>query len=109
MAVFIITAAVGAALVLLGISCRRGNIELLQSYHRERVKEEDRIPFGRAVGRGLIVIGCSVALFGVLSAVTLLSDHKIFLYIGDGVLVAGLILGTVLCFSAIKKYNKGIF
>ena len=41
---------VGVVCIVLGISNMRGNISSLHSYHRHRVSEEDRIPFGKQVG-----------------------------------------------------------
>ena len=48
---------VGAVLVGMGIYNIKGNISSLHSYHRSRVKEEDRLPFGRLVGIGNITMG----------------------------------------------------
>ena len=42
---FIIQIIIGIALIIVGIFNTKGNILLLHSYHRKRVKEEDRIPF----------------------------------------------------------------
>ena len=47
---------VGVVFIVLGISNMRGNISTLHSYHRHRVSEEDRIPFGKQVGLGTIII-----------------------------------------------------
>ena len=50
MPAFIVSALVGVVCIVLGISNMKGNISSLHSYHRSRVSEEDRIPFGRMVG-----------------------------------------------------------
>ena len=86
-----------------------GHISMLHSYHRKRVSEEDRLPFGRLVGIGMICIGVSIIINGALSIVTLLNGDKIYLIVGTVIMVLGLILGTALAFYAMKKYNKGIF
>ena len=100
---------VGAVCVVLGISNMRGNISTLHSYHRNRVSEEDRIPFGKKVGLGTIIIGCGIMAYSVLAAITLLTDHQIFISIGNVVMIASVVVGLGIAFWAMKKYNKGVF
>lgn len=100
---------VGVICVVLGISNTKGNISSLHSYHRNRVSEEDRVPFGKQVGLGTIIIGICIIVFSVLSSVTLYTENDIFILIGTAVLTVGIILGLVLNFRAMIKYNKGIF
>ena len=109
MPAFIVTALVGVVCIVLGISNMKGNISSLHSYHRSRVSEEDRIPFGRMVGLGTISIGAAIIVFSGLSAVTLYTDNEMFTLIGTGILIAGIIVGLVISFKAMIKYNKGIF
>ena len=109
MPAFIVTALVGVVCIVLGISNMKGNISSLHSYHRSRVSEEDRIPFGRMVGLGTIIIGAAIIVFSGLSAVTLYTDNEMFTLIGTGILIAGIIVGLVIGFKAMIKYNKGIF
>jgi hypothetical protein len=87
----------------------RGNISSLHSYHRSRVSEEDRIPFGKQVGLGTIIVGIGITVFSVLSSVTLYTENDIFILVGTAVLIIGIILGLVISFRAMIKYNKGIF
>ena len=100
---------VGVVFIVLGISNMRGNISTLHSYHRHRVSEEDRIPFGKQVGLGTIIIGIGIIIFSVLSAVTLYTENNIFTLIGTVVLIVGIIVGLIISFKAMIKYNKGIF
>ena len=109
MAVNIVNFLVGVIFIVLGISNMKGNISSLHSYHRNRVSEEDRIPFGKQVGLGIIIIGIGIIVFGVLSAVTLYTENNIFTLIGTAVLIVGIIVGLVISFKAMIKYNKGIF
>lgn len=109
MPAFIISFFVGVICIILGVSNRKGNISSLHSYHRHRVSEEDRIPFGKKVGLGTIVIGCAIIVYSVLSVVTLLVQNDIFALLGTVVLVIGLVVGLIISFYAMKKYNKGIF
>ena len=100
---------VGVVCVILGISHMRGNISTLHSYHRHRVSEEDRIPFGKQVGLGIIIVGIGITVFSVLSSVTLYTENDIFILAGTAFLITGIILGLVISFRAMIKYNKGIF
>ena len=105
----IVTFLVGVVCIVLGISNMRGNISSLHSYHRSRVSEEDRIPFGKQVGLGTIIVGIAIIVFSVLSSVTLYTENDIFILVGTAVLIIGIILGLVISFRAMIKYNKGIF
>ena len=105
----IVTFLVGVVCIVLGISNMRGNISSLHSYHRSRVSEEDRIPFGKQVGLGTIIVGIGIIVFSVLSSVTLYTGNDIFILVGTAVLIIGIILGLVISFRAMIKYNKGIF
>ena len=105
----IVTFLVGVVCIVLGISNMRGNISSLHSYHRSRVSEEDRIPFGKQVGLGTIIVGIGIIVFSVLSSVTLYTENDIFILVGTAVLIIGIILGLIISFRAIIKYNKGIF
>ena len=105
----IVTFLVGVVCIVLGISNMRGNISSLHSYHRNRVSEEDRIPFGKQVGLGTIIVGIGIIVFSVLSSVTLYTENDIFILVGTAVLIIGIILGLVISFRAMIKYNKGIF
>lgn len=105
----IIALLVGILCIILGISNMRGNISLLHSYHRHRVSEEDRIPFGKQVGLGTIMIGIGIILFSILSSITLYAENNIFILVGNVFLIVGIILGLIISFRAMIKYNKGIF
>ena len=105
----IVTFLVGVICIVLGISNMKGNISSLHSYHRNRVSEEDRLPFGRRVGLGIIIIGIGIIVFSVLSAVTLYTENDIFISLGTVLLIGAIIIGLVISFRAMIKYNKGIF
>ena len=105
----IVTFLIGVVCIVLGISNMRGNISSLHSYHRSRVSEEDRIPFGKQVGLGIIIVGIGIIVFSVLSSVTLYTENDIFILVGTAILIIGIILGLVISFRTMIKYNKGIF
>ena len=105
----IVTFLVGIICIVLGISNMKGNISSLHAYHRNRVSEEDRIPFGKQVGLGTIIIGIGIIVFGVLVAVAVYTENDIFTLVGTAVLIVGIVVGLVISFKAMIKYNKGIF
>lgn len=99
---FIIQIVIGLALIVVGIFNMKGNISLLHSYHRKRVKEEDVLPFGKRVGIGSIIIGISIILAGICTILN-------YTYISNVILGVGLVIGSIIIFGAMFKYNKGIF
>lgn len=109
MGAFIVTALVGIICIWIGFLNRRGNISMLHSYHTKRISEEDRLPFGKLVGLGMIIIGISILVSSALSIVALRAQNQLFVTIGSGIMIAGLAAGLGISFYAIKKYNKGIF
>lgn len=100
---------VGVIFIVLGISNMRGNISSLHSYHRHRVSEEDRLPFGKRVGLGIVIVGVGVIIFSILSALTVYTEKDLFALIGVAVLIVSIIVGLIISFKAMIKYNKGIF
>lgn len=105
---FVLSFIVGIVCVLIGISNIKGNISSLHSYHRHRVLEEDRLPFGKKVGLGTIICGSACIIFSILSAIGLYFG-EVFVLIGTAILIVGLVIGLIIMFRAIIKYNKGIF
>ena len=106
---YIVTFLVGILFIVLGISHTKGNISSLHSYHRNRVSEEDRIPFGKRVGLGTIIIGIGIIIFGALSLITLYTEKGIFNLLGVIILIIAIVVGLIISFRAMIKYNKGIF
>lgn len=96
---------IGLILILIGISNIKGNISTLHSYHRKRVKKEDVLPFGKKIGIGTIIIGCTIIIAEI---VDLLFKHS-FQYITNIILIIGFIPGFIIILYALFKYNKGIF
>ena len=99
----------GIACILLGRSNMRGNISTIHEYHRKRVQKEDELPFGRQVGLGTVIIGIAIIIMGILSLIALWTDIQLLLWIGTGIMAAGFLVGIVMSFHAMIKYNKGIF
>ena len=108
MASSVVTFIVGIICIVLGISNMRGNISSLHSYHRNRVKEEDVLPFGKLVGIGTIIIGAAVILMGIFTAISITLSNEIYTTIGTVVMFIGIAAGLGVAFYAMKKYNGGI-
>ena len=102
---FIIQILIGIILIAIGKSNMKGNISLLHSYHRKRVKKEDELPFGKKIGFGTIIIGCTIIITGILELLL----NQSFQYLTNIILIIGLIPGFIIIFYALFKYNKGIF
>ena len=109
MVAFVTTAVVGIVLCVLGCINMTGNISSLHWYHRQRVTEEDRKPFGKLVGLGTLIIGIAIILFGAMFLVFEMTQQEFWVIVGTVFLFVGLGAGLGLSFYAMMKYNKGIF
>lgn len=109
MGAFVVSFLVGVVCLVLGFVNRSGNISTLHEYHRSRVSEEDRIPFGRKVGLGTVIIGAGIMAFSILGTVTLYTEKDLFILIGTALMLLTIVIGMAITFAAMKKYNKGIF
>ena len=95
---------VGLICLVIGIL----NISMLHSYHVNNIPEENKKPFGRLVGLGMIIISITLMVYGALFIPAELLENELYLNIGNGVLIGGLVLGLGISLYAIKKYNKKI-
>ena len=100
---------VGLMCIIIGILNTKGNVSMLHSYHRKRVKEADILPFGRLVGIGMMVIGAAITVAGVLSMIAYKTENRTLDVVGYVIIGIGLAVGLGFAFYAMKKYNKGIF
>ena len=89
MTTFLATAILGALIAVLGVLNMMGNLSSLHWYHRQRVTEENRKPFGRLVGFGTLLIGLALILFGALYLVFDLTRSELWLILGNVQLVCG--------------------
>lgn len=105
----IIPIALGLLISILGVVNMTGNISTLHYYHRKRVTEENRKPFGRLVGLGTLIVGVSIITFGLLSFISEQVQSLPLLVTGIVILIIGIVAGLGLSFFAMIKYNKGIF
>ena len=74
----IVAAVVGAIIFAIGISNRKGNISMLHSYHTKRIKEEDKLPFGKIVGLGMMIIGGALEAFAVFTFLSALLEKTVY-------------------------------
>ena len=105
----IAVAVIGIVCIVIGIANRKGNVSMLHSYHRNRVSEADRIPFGKMVGLGMIIIGIAMLIAGALTFVSESLQSSAYLIASYVIMGVGLVSGLGLNFYAMIKYNKGIF
>ena len=109
MLAYVVLAFIGILISILGIVNMTGNISSLHWYHRQRVTEENRKPFGRLVGGGTLIIGISMLIAAVIIAIGELAAIPVLVDISAGVVVVGAVAGIAVSFYAMIKYNKGIF
>ena len=109
MAAFITVSGLGILIAILGIINMTGNISSLHWYHRQRVTEENRKPFGKLVGLGTLIIGIAMIVFGVLLLIFEYTQIEALVIVGVVELIVSLIVGMIISFYAMKKYNGGIF
>ncbi len=99
----------GVFLSILGFFNMKGNISSVHCYHRKRITEENRLPFGRMIGLGTIICGVSLVIFGCLTFVAEKTQTELFIILGAVIVVIGLVTGLALSLYAMMKYNKGVF
>ena len=109
MVAFITTVGVGILISVLGIINMTGNISSLHWYHRQRVTEENRKPFGKLVGLGTLIIGLALIVFGLLFFIFEQIHLDALVIIGTIELIVSIIVGLIISFYAMIKYNGGIF
>ena len=89
-------------LIGLGIVNMRGNISTIHWYHRTRIREEDKLPYGKWVGGGTVVIGCGVACAALLELLIAWESAEL-------IVLPALIIGFSMILYAQFKYNGGLF
>ena len=109
MAGFITVLGFGILISILGIINMTGNISSLHWYHRQRVTEKNRKPFGKLVGLGTLIIGLAMIVFGILFLIFEHTKLEVLAIIGMVELIASITIGMIVSFYAMKKYNGGIF
>ena len=103
---FIILVITGIIILLIGLSNIRGNLSAIHAYHTNNIKPEDKPIFGKIVGIGHIIIGICIIIKGILSFMATYKNIAVFSQIGNAVLISGTVIGLVIIFYALFKYNK---
>ena len=109
MMTFFVTVGIGLVLCIIGAINMTGNISSIHSYHRHRVTEENKKPFGRLVGVGTVLIGIAVIVYGALLLAHEKTQSNVLTIIGTAELIVAIAIGLAINFYAMFKYNKGIF
>ena len=105
----IVVIIVGIICIWIGCLNRKGNLSMIHSYHYKRVSEEDRVPFGKQIGLGMMMIGGAMIFAGGLMIPADLYDVSALRIASTAVMIAGLVLGLFFAVRAMLKYNKGVF
>ena len=100
---FAVLIAVSLLIAVIGVTVYRGRTGLIHDYHQEKVKEENRLSYGRAVGRGLL---CMAAVLFVGGLLPLFSEAEWILKTVRGIVIFGILLSVLLLIMAQKKYNR---
>lgn len=98
----VLTSLIGIALYVLATAVYNGKLEYIHEYHWKNVKEEDRLKYGRRIGRGLSLM--SVSMFA--SIVSQLRQETWTVII---VQALGIVAGFIFFHKAQKEYNGGWF
>ena len=101
----VITIIVGVGILTLSIFIMLGKINLLHSYHRENVKEEDKKIFALLTGISISIGGVGILISGILDIIYL---DKLPLLTYNLVMFIPLGISIILVLIFIKKYNGSI-
>lgn len=106
---FIVSALIGGLLIYIGLLNVKGNVSMLHSYHIKRVKEEDILPFGKAIGTGMFIIGGGIIAYSAVAIISDIIKSEILFIAANVGLVVAMVVSVIVIFRALFKYNKGIF
>ena len=99
---FIITFAMGILFLIIGyLLWKRHMITLIHDYHYIHVRDEDRVNYTKAIGKGISLIGIGMISTGIIFWLT----HSL---LGWFAFVIGFICGVIIMVNAQKKYNTRI-
>lgn len=99
----------GILLIALGAVNMRGDLSSIHWYHRRRISDADRKPFGRMAGLGTLLIGTGMLLFGILNLAAVQFGCEALIAVGTISLIVLICIGLGMSLYAMLKYNKGIF
>lgn len=96
----LIFVSVGIIFLILGwLIWKKEKIELLHSYHRDKVKEEDKKAFCKISGMGTIIMGAGMIITAVIVGIT----ESVWSF---AIFAVYFIVGLAMLIFAGGKYNK---
>lgn len=96
----LIFAVVGIIFLVLGLFIwKKEKIELLHSYHRDKVKEEDKKAFCKISGIGTFIMGAGMIITAVIVGIT----ESVWSF---AIFAVYFIVGLAMLIIAGAKYNK---
>lgn len=92
-------------IIFLFLTCRiyQGHTQYIHDYHQLNINEKDKVAYGKAFSKGLLVIALSSLVSGFMALFTK------FIFLSVGIFVLGMIIAVVILVKVQKKFNKGIF
>ncbi len=90
----------------LAVNVKNGKTSLIKSYHQEKVKEEDKLAYGKAFSKGLFGIAITLFLSGVIPFFVGAKQSALLSLI---VVFGGMIISFFIIVRVQKKYNGGMF
>ena len=96
---------IAASLLIAGVGTAvfKGRTGLIHDYHQEKVSEENRPAYGRAIGRGLLCMAVVLFVGGLLP---LICEAEWILKTIRATFIFGILLSVLLLVMAQKKYNR---
>ena len=90
----------GLVFIMLGLQIwEKQRIDLIISYHSDKVREENKQAYCTLAGTGLFIMGTGFLLSGISTVFV----HSILTFMP---MTAGLVSGIGLLISAVMKYNR---
>ena len=106
MVAVIVVFCIGALTLALGIFNYHGNLSTLRAYHRRCASQEEKNPFERKQGPGMIVLGASIIVHGVFLTISIYTKMRVFFWCGIAVFVGGILAGIGLGVYGLVRYRK---
>lgn len=90
---------IGIIFIVIGVFSLNGII-LLRPYRKKRIKEENKMLYGKKSGIGAIIFGISMVVASLVTYFTNLREIATF------IIIVGFSIGWGMMFLALSKYSK---
>ncbi len=87
---------------IIAVMVYRGRTDLIHAYHQKRIKDCDKLAYGKAFSKGLFMLGFSCL---IAAAGSLVTDDSIVAVVA----FVGLAIGFAVLYGVQRKYNGGLF